>query len=231
MAALAAIEPLATLEGRGVCRINVGEAVGDLSKWADELSKVTPLSVFAEDGDYAQYRNILDDDTMGGFPFGEVLKAITPCLTRNFVDRVSDLRLDDAFAIHYNEDHYDTKVGRHTDPSDVTVNLCLYRSADLEGSEVLFHGVQKLKDTNVGEEGSADPLIPSVASGVTGLQFRVGAQSGWATIHWGKHPHQVTMLRKGQRTNVVMTYVFKDPALSSAQCAGCYCTDADEGGK
>ena len=49
------------------------------------IVKVT-LSVFAEDGDYA-YRNILDDDTMGGFPFGEVLEAITPCLTRNFVDK------------------------------------------------------------------------------------------------------------------------------------------------
>ena len=34
----------------------------------------------------------------------------------------------------------------------------------LKGARFCLHG-GKLKDTNVGEEGSADPLIPSVASG------------------------------------------------------------------
>jgi len=47
----------------GVCRCNVGALV-DLSGWSEELSKVTPLSIFAEDQEYAQYRNILEDDVI-----------------------------------------------------------------------------------------------------------------------------------------------------------------------
>ena len=203
----------------GVCRCNVGALV-DLSGWSEELSKVTPLSIFAEDQEYAQYRNILEDDTMGGFPFSQVFKAIGPCLTANFVDDVDELRLDDAFAIHYNEDHHDTKVGRHTDPSDITVNLCIGRSADLEGSEVLFHGTQNLKD------GGDEEFV----EGPSSLSFHVAAEEGWATVHWGKHPHQVTGLKKGDRTNVVMTYVFKDATKSLAQCAGCYSTTTDDDG-
>ena len=198
------------LERLGVCRVRVDAEV-DLAGWEEELSKVTPLSIFAEDGSYAQYRNILEESD---FPFGSILETIAPILEKNFVDSVNELRLDDAFAIHYSEQHRDTTVNLHTDPSDITVNLCLGRSADLEGSEVLFHGKERLKqgedDKNTGEYS----------------RFRVGAIAGYATIHWGRHPHEVTTLVKGSRTNVVLTYVFIDTTKSTAQCAGCYVTDA-----
>ena len=107
------------------------DAEVDLAGWEEELSKVTPLSIFAEDGSYAQYRNILEESD---FPFGSILETIAPILEKKFVDSVNELRLDDAFAIHYSEQHRDTTVNLHTDPSDITVNLCLGRSADLEGS-------------------------------------------------------------------------------------------------
>jgi len=85
------------LRGLGVCRCNVGASV-DLSGWADEYAKVTPLSGFAEDGEYAQYRNIMDDEA---FPFAAVKAALTSCVEANFVSSMGkELRLDDAFAIH-----------------------------------------------------------------------------------------------------------------------------------
>lgn len=34
--------------------------------------------------------------------------------------------------------HYDTTVAKHTDPSDITVNLCLNRSEDVIGSKVIY---------------------------------------------------------------------------------------------
>jgi hypothetical protein len=102
------------LLARGVCRFDVG-AVVDLRGWAGELSKVTPLSSAMEDGEYAQYRNILEDEDPA-FPFAAVFAALTPLLEKHFVDgpAATALRLDDAFAIHYNEIHFDTTVKQTT---------------------------------------------------------------------------------------------------------------------
>jgi endogenous inhibitor of DNA gyrase (YacG/DUF329 family) len=101
----------AELRARGVCRCQINGI--DLDGWAEELSKVTPMSLAMEDGEYAQYRNILED-TDPAFPFATVFEALTPLLEKHFVDgsAATALRLDDAFAIHYNETHLDTKVSR-----------------------------------------------------------------------------------------------------------------------
>ena len=89
----------ATLHSLGVSRCNVGASVA-LDGWAEELSKVTPLSEFLEDGEYAQYRNIVDDPT---FPFDVVRDSIAATLEAHFIKSMAEVRLDDAFAIHYNE--------------------------------------------------------------------------------------------------------------------------------
>ena len=202
------------LLSRGVCRC---EIPASLKAFSEELSEVTPESIFAEDNEYAQYRNIMEHET---FPFDDVLRAITPCLTAHFVGSVDELRLDDAFAIHYNEQHFDTTVKKHTDPSDITVNMCISRSEELEGSQVLFFGNEKLV-------GSSDLPSPSsvdsnvLEDGAKGC-FLVTPQAGWATVHWGKHPHLVTSLKKGQRTNVVMTYCFSDKSKSRSMKSDCF---------
>jgi len=112
----------AELKKRGICRCDVGSCV-ELSGWADELSTVTPLSIFAEDGEYAQYRNIIDRED---FPFREVLDSITSILIQNFIDSIDEIRLDDAFAIHYNESHWNTKVSE-----DMLIALVMNRDACL----------------------------------------------------------------------------------------------------
>jgi hypothetical protein len=265
------------LLNRGVVRCNVAGAV-DLSGWAAELAQVSPESVFAEDGEYAQYRNI--KESCPSFPFDPILTALTPCLEQHFVDRASEVELDDAFAIHYNESHWDTRVAKHTDPSDITVNLCLERSEDLEGSQVQFFGTVGLKETNEEAEFETDPRggsdeanlddggndagahggineTPAPAQeeaqptacggdpqplseeeeqrrqnrksdrrGVVGddkvSTFLVVPHSGWATVHWGKHPHLVTSLSKGSRTNVVLTYTFVDKARTRLGKSDCF---------
>jgi hypothetical protein len=116
----------------GVCRYDVGSKV-DLEGWAETLSQVSPTSIFLEDGEFAQYRNILDDPS---FPFNAIIEAISPCLVEHFIDNMNEVVLDDAFAIHYDDAQSDTTVKKHTDPSDITINLCLNRSADAIGSKV-----------------------------------------------------------------------------------------------
>jgi len=50
----------------------------------------------------------------------------------------------------------------------------------------------------------------------------VQPESGWATVHWGRHPHLVTALRRGQRTNIILTFCFVDPAKSTANKSDCF---------
>ena len=54
---------------RGVVRARVPPSL-DCEHWAKHLSSVTPQNAAAEDGEYAFYRNILDDPD---FPFSEVV--------------------------------------------------------------------------------------------------------------------------------------------------------------
>jgi len=111
----------AALRARGVCRCQINGI--DLDCWAKELSKVTPMSLAMEDGEYAQYRNILED-TDPAFPFATVFEALTPMLEKHFVGgpAATALRLDDAFAIHYNETHLDTKVNTFCNISTLNNN-------------------------------------------------------------------------------------------------------------
>ena len=126
--------------------------------------------------------------------------------------------------------HWDTTVKKHTDPSDITVNLCLERSPDLAGSQVLFFGRHDLKGA---KPAAPEPLkvlgtaaTPSQPPPPPPARFLVSPESGWAMVHWGRHPHLVTSLVRGQRTNVVLTYCFVDPARSAAMKTDCF---QDEG--
>ena len=88
-----------------------------------------------EDGEYSQYRPILEDEAFGlrdgaplksptPTPFDRVVASVAPAVRKHFGvefgDAAGALRLDDAFAIHYDATaHVDTRCHRHVDPNDV----------------------------------------------------------------------------------------------------------------
>jgi hypothetical protein len=188
----------------GVCRARIPSDKIPLQKWAKELSQVTPLNMAVEDGEYAFYRNIMEETD---FPFNAILQSdIGKAIARHFCP-CEEIRLDDAFCIHYNMEQDDTAGAKHTDPSDITVNMCLEKTADTQGSEVLFYGTHSLN----GED--ADPTIE---------KFLVEQEPGFATIHWGAHPHETMALRSGSRTNIVFTYCYRDSNQSQAHKRTCY---------
>ncbi len=190
----------------GVCKVPIRPFVA-LDFWANELSRVTPMNMAAEDGEYAFYRNILDEPD---FPFDAILESdIGKAIQRYFgVSSIDELRLDDAFCVHYNMEQDDTSGAKHTDPSDITVNMCLEKTDDVQGSEVLFHGTKSLQDAH--------------ASPVAVEKFLVEQEPGFATIHWGAHPHETLALRSGKRTNVILTYCYRDTSRSDAHKRTCY---------
>jgi len=54
-------------------------------------------------------------------------------------------------------------------------------------------------------------------------RFLVPQRQGYATIHFGDHPHETTPLRCGSRTNIILTYIYTDPTRSDATTRSCYC--------
>jgi hypothetical protein len=200
----------------GVCKVRIPTdrvAADEWQRWAETLSQATPEIMAGEgDGEYVFYRNILEEP---GFPFDEIIQSsIGDAIVKHFGLRTLDeIRLDDAFCIHYNTDQADTSGAKHTDPSDITVNMCLEKSDDTEGSHVLFHGTKSL--TNVPEASSSNSSPPPGT-------FLVRQDAGYATIHWGDHLHETMPLKSGRRTNVVLTFWYKDASRSDVASRTCY---------
>ena len=200
---------------RGVIRASVPSSL-DCDFWATSLSRVTPLNATTEDGEYAFYRNILDDPE---FPFSEIFSEESEIgrAILSYFDLFSleDIRLDDAFCVHYNTSQVDTTCAKHVDPSDITVNICLEKSPDCEGNQVVFYGSQRLH--GVEDECSNDNVTDENSE-----VFLVEQEQGYATIHYGHHPHMTLGLTRGQRTNVVLTYCYKDERKSDVKSRTCY---------
>jgi hypothetical protein len=195
----------------GVCLTPIPFHEEECYKLATELSQVTPMIMAEADGAYAFYKNILEEPD---FPFDAILKSeIGKSIARHFgIANLTEIRLDDAFCVHYNMSQDDTSGAKHTDPSDITVNMCLEKSEDVQGSEVLFYGTQCL----VGVENSAEKAASA------NFKFLVEQIPGYATIHWGHHPHETTALLKGRRTNIVLTYCYSDASRSDVTMRTCY---------
>ena len=245
----------------GVVRVPLPPQL-DCAYWAETLSQTTPMILAGEgEGEYAFYRNILDEPD---FPFAMLLEYFAATLQTYFhgssahenrgdhgqhdngsvdenvdeneksKDHSLDVRLDDAFCVHYNMTQEDTSGAKHTDPSDITVNMCLSTSDDMKGSLVKFYGTESL------EEVSPEIVTSEVQNGITDYcgdgndvdttsttpkrvrTFLVRQEQGCATLHWGHHPHETTPLVAGERTNIILTYCFNDPAKSNAANRSCY---------
>lgn len=193
------------------------------SKWAAEFSTVTPLNLTSEgDNEYAFYRNILDEPD---FPFDDILDSpIGDVISTYFAgvkDIKKDIRLDDAFCIHYNTTQADTTCAKHMDPSDITVNLCLEKTDDVKGSEVMFYGTQNLMGSET-EGHDGDDEKKELDDDSKPYQFLVEQEAGVATIHLGCHPHQTLPLKSGKRTNIVLTYCYTDESKSGVALRTCY---------
>lgn len=197
----------------GVCKLRIPTdhvSADEWAGWARQLSQVTPEIMAGEgDGEYVFYRNIMEEPV---FPFDAILRSsIGDAIVEHFgLGSLDEVRLHDAFCIHYNAaDQSDTSGAKHTDPSDLTVNMCLERSDDAQGSHVRFYGIKPL---GKGERDSTkDPL-----------SFLVRQDAGYATIHWGSHLHETTPLLSGTRTNVVLTFWYTDPKRSDVASRNCY---------
>jgi hypothetical protein len=193
---------------RGICRVAVVDDGIDWLDWAAKLSQPTLDSItFEGDSHYAFYRNIQDEPD---FPFSVILNHVAGALQNYFdVNSLEELRMDDAFCVHYNTSQKDSSGAKHTDPSDITINMCLETSDDIEGSQVKFYGTKNLHDL--------PPLKDDSASA-----FLVKQRPGYATIHWGDHPHETLPIKRGRRTNIIMTLMFKDKSRSQAANRTCY---------
>ena len=215
--AIPVISNIQELESYGVLRVKLPSTL-DCTKWAHELSQVTPQIMAGEgDGEYAFYRNILDESE---FPFSTILTGeIGECILAHFnIDSLSEIRLDDAFCVHYNMTQDDTSGARHVDPSDITVNMCLEKTDDVQDSHVLFYGTQSLGGGRTPPNGEDARDEPS-----SSFQFMVAQVPGYATIHWGHHPHEtMRMTGGGKRTNIVLTYCYCDSSRSDVASRSCY---------
>jgi len=199
----------------GICVCPIPWSDTERHAFAKELSQCTPMNLTAE-GDHAHafYRNILDEPNM---PFDSILSSDIGTTMARYFDVASlgtDIRLDDAFCIHYNMTQDDTSGAKHTDPSDITVNMCLETSPDIRGSYVLFHGTQPLM--GIAPSRDHDTTMTNA------FQFLVEQRPGYATLHWGHHPHETTRLLQGHRTNIVLTYCYTDPTRSDVTMRTCY---------
>jgi len=55
------------------------------------------------------------------------------------------------------------------------------------------------------------------------FRFLVPQEKGFATIHFGDHPHETTtLLNGGKRTNVILTYCYVDKSKSDVDKRSCY---------
>jgi hypothetical protein len=192
-----------------VSRVPIVTENVDATEWK-RWAAVSPSIMTSEgDGEYAFYRNILEEPE---FPFEAVLQgAIGEAILKyfNVSSLCEDVKLDDAFCIQYNMDQEDTRGAKHMDPSDITVNLCLEKTDDCKGSQVMFYGTEPLQ--GVQHESKSDHF-----------RFLVNQEPGYATLHWGNHSHETTALQHGKRTNIVMTYCYADPSRSDVATRACY---------
>jgi hypothetical protein len=195
---------------------------------------------FDADNEYAFYRNIKEEGE-DLFPFSSFISSITPTLLAGFgITSIDEVRLDDAFCIHYDGSYADTTCAKHQDPSDITVNFCLTASDDMKGSEVKFYGRMRLDNIEQEEEeqqqqqldGSEEEekkkqeeLVEEKRGGGEEEVFYVKQTSGKVLVHFGAHPHETMPLTAGKRTNVIMTFVYKDKSKSGASRT-CYATGA-----
>jgi hypothetical protein len=53
-------------------------------------------------------------------------------------------------------------------------------------------------------------------------KFLVEQIPGYATIHFGHHPHETTPLQQGSHTNIIFTYWYTDPTKSDVATRTCY---------
>ena len=145
--------------------------------------------------------------------------TVASILEEQFGSASTEFQIDDAFCIHYDMSQQDTTCSKHTDPSDVTLNMCFHCSEDIRGSEVLFFNTYPLARNKNMESSDQNDSMETINI------FAVKPQPGYATLHWGYHSHQTLPLLRGERTNIVVTFCYKDKQKSTVSSRTCYAPD------
>lgn len=100
----------------------------------------------------------------------------------------------------------ETALKLHVDDSLVTATLCL-RSIDLEGTDLVFHGAQRLEWPALAKMQSkfaATQVVHGVHVERGEHQIKVKPTRGHALLHRGKHPHRTIPVVDGERISWVL---------------------------
>lgn len=140
------------------------------------------------------------NDVISGDELRLLLTRINPFIYEYYGIAPSiELRLFTDFSIHYSADR-DIRLQRHTDDSDITINICLFNTLESDGCLLKFCGIL---DT---------PFTLSDPGKDTLFQFRRGIM----LVHRGSNIHETTPLENavGERCNLVIWLKFWDPGLN-----------------
>jgi hypothetical protein len=91
--------------------------------------------------------------------------------------------------------------------------MCLAKSPNCRGSHVVFHGTKELL---LSSSSSSDSIIDDDHDHENedrdkSSMFTVEQSPGFATIHWGDHPHETTRMEAGgYRTNIIATFCYRN---------------------
>jgi hypothetical protein len=128
--------------------------------------------------------------------------------------RPSGLVLHSGHAIRYGKGggRRETALKLHVDDSLVTATLCL-RSVDLDGTELVFHGMQRLPWPVIGGVQAKFAALQA-AHGVwvdrDEHQLQIKPTRGHALLHRGRHPHRTLPIAGGERISWVLWWHKKE---------------------
>jgi hypothetical protein len=128
--------------------------------------------------------------------------------------RPTHLALHSGHAIRYGKGGgmRETALKLHVDDSLVTATLCL-RSLDLDGTDLVFHGAQRLEWPALAKmqaKFAATQAVHGVHVDRGEHQIKVKPTRGHALLHRGKHPHRTIPVVGGERISWVLWWHAND---------------------
>lgn len=184
----------------------------DCAAWASKLRTMLAADLSGERAN-TLHRSPVDVRRVG-FPVEGILQESNGLIREHFGMSSGDLEVHACFAVLYSPEANQI-LKLHRDDSDVTLNICLERSDDLEGTEVVFHGTEGLKHPKLNHTPTFMPYDKA--------KTLVNVPKGWVAIHRGCHAHETTPLRQGHRLSVICWFKYVlDSQMAIARYAHYY---------
>jgi hypothetical protein len=170
----------------------------DCTEWAGKLRAMLRQELSSERAN-TLHRSSADVRKVG-FPVEGILHEAGDFIREYFGMSPENLDIHACFAVAYSKDA-NTKLRLHVDDSDVTLNICLEKSDDLKGTDVVFHGSEALSSLPKLNFGS-------LVGPVDQLRTSINVPAGWVAIHRGRHAHETTSLQQGSRLSVICWFKY-----------------------